>query len=127
MLLPVLETLDKLGGSGTKDEMDEITIDLMGLKPEQMAVEFPSDAQQKGSKVVHRLAWARTYLKKFGATDNSRRGVWTLEPPGRKYLEMPREEAATALRNADAEVRKQARLEKAASALSGTDAEDPDS
>jgi restriction system protein len=88
MLLPTLQALDHLGGSGTKDEIDQEVIRIMGLTDEQLAVEFPPEATQKGSKVIHRLAWARTYLKKFGAVDNSRRGVWTLEPPGRQYIEM---------------------------------------
>src|SRR5262249_54251918 len=54
-------------------------------------------------------AWTRTYLKKLGAIDNRRRGVWTMEPPGRKYLEMDPTEAATALRTAYAELRRQLR------------------
>jgi restriction system protein len=116
MLLPTLQALDKLGGSGNTDEVDQTTTDLMRLTREQLAVEYPPEARQKGPKVVHRLAWARTYLKKFGAVDNSRRGVWTLESLGRKFLEMDPTEASLSLRSADADVRRQARLQKIASA-----------
>jgi restriction system protein len=124
MLLPTLGALDRLGGSGTKDEVDNTALSLMRLTPDQLAVEFPPDARQKGSKVLHRLAWARSYLKKFGAVDNSRRGVWTLEAPGREYLKMNPEEAASALRSADADVRKHARLARIAAA-SEIDPDDP--
>jgi restriction system protein len=30
------------------------------------------------TEVAYRLAWARSYLKKFGLLDNSKRGVWSL-------------------------------------------------
>jgi restriction system protein len=116
MMLPTLQGLDKLGGSGTRDEIDEAVIALMGLTEEQLAVEFPADARQKGSKVIHRLAWARTYLKKVGAVDNSIRGVWTFEPHARIYLDMAPADAAVALRSADSAVRKEMRLARLASA-----------
>lgn len=127
MLLPTLIALDRLGGSGTKDEVDSAVAEIMELTPEQLAVEFPPDARQKGSKVAHRLAWARTYLKKFGAADNSRRGVWTLEAPGREYLNIRPEEAAARLRDADAEVRRQARLRRLEGETSSSDEESEDS
>lgn len=56
MMLPTLQAIDQLGGSGTKEEIDEAVTDLMSLTEEQMAVEFPPESVQKGSKVLHRLA-----------------------------------------------------------------------
>ena len=32
------------------------------------------------TEIEYRLAWARTYLKKYGLIENSSRGVWTLTP-----------------------------------------------
>jgi peptidoglycan/xylan/chitin deacetylase (PgdA/CDA1 family) len=116
MLLPTLEALDELGGSATRRQVDGKAIDLMELTPAQMAVEYPPGARQKGSKVVHRLAWARTHLKKLGAIDNRRRGVWTLEGPGRKYLRMDPTEATTALGAAHAEATKELRARRRACA-----------
>lgn len=115
MMLPTLEALEALGGSGTRDEIDDAVIAHMALTDDQLGIEFPPTATQKGSKVIHRLAWARTYLKKVGTVDNSRRAVWTLEPPARHYLDMDRVEAMTALRAADSEVRRQRRLQRVAS------------
>lgn len=109
MMLPTLEALEKLGGSGTRDEIDDAVIAHMGFTDEQLAVEFPPTAKQKGSKVIHRLSWARTYLKKIGTVDNSRRAVWTLEPRARHYLDMDPDEAAAALRSDDSETRKKMR------------------
>ncbi len=106
MLLPTLQALDELGGAATRGEVDSKTVEVMRLTSEQMAMVFPLDARQKGSKVVHRLAWARTYLKKFGAIDNSRVGVWTLEERGRTYLAMDPADAATTLRHAHAEAKR---------------------
>lgn len=117
MLYPTLQALDKLGGSGTKDEIDREAVRIMGLSDDQLAVEFPPEATQKGSKVIHRLAWARTYLKKFDAIDNSRRGVWTLEAAGRKYLELDPVEGTKTLRAADSEVRRQSRVRRVEAGL----------
>ncbi len=39
------------------------------------------------SEVEYRIAWARTFLKKVGAIDNSERGVWTLTSKGRDFTE----------------------------------------
>lgn len=105
LFIPTLRAIDEAGGSATKDEIDELAAELAELSPEQMAVEFPPDAKQKGSKVVHRLAWARTYLKKMGAVENSKRGVWTLSDLGKQYLVMPREDAIVSLREKDAAIR----------------------
>lgn len=33
------------------------------------------------TEVSYRLAWARSYLKKYGAVTNSSRGVWALSKP----------------------------------------------
>jgi restriction system protein len=124
MLLPILVALDRLGGSGTKDEIDGAVAEIMELTPEQLAVEFPPEATQRGSKVAHRLAWARTYLKKFGAADNSRRGIWTLESPGREYLAMPAAEATRRLREAGYEVRREQRLRRLEAGATLPDEED---
>jgi restriction system protein len=107
MLLPTLQAIDELGGSGTIDEIDSTVVKLMGLTDDQLAVEFPADAPSKGSKVIYRLGWSRSYLKKLGLVDNSVRGVWALEPAARRYLEAPPADAIQALRDADARLRRE--------------------
>jgi restriction system protein len=51
----------------------------MKLTEKQRAVEHGSGNR---TYFEYRLAWARSYLKKAGAIDNSDRGVWQLTPRG---------------------------------------------
>ena len=73
----------ELGGSGTIEEIDSKVAELAGLSDEQLEVLHNPD---KGSQteVEYRLAWTRTYLKKYGILENSSRGVWALTPKGRQ-------------------------------------------
>lgn len=116
VMLPTLQALEKLGGSGTKEEIDEAAVEVIGLSDAQLGVEFPPESTQKGSKVLHRLAWARSYLKKFGALNNSTRGVWTLEPPARQFLDAEKPVAVAMIRAADSEARRELRARRLASA-----------
>ncbi|MFC1936366.1 restriction endonuclease, partial [Chloroflexota bacterium] len=57
--------------------------ELMQLSDEQL--EILHDPERGGrSEFEYRLAWTRTYLKKFDLIENSTRGVWALTPTGRK-------------------------------------------
>ena len=74
MLLPTLEALQSLGGSASIQELNNSALDIMGL-PDDVR-DIPHSENGSLSEVAYRLAWARTYLKKFGLIDNSSRGVW---------------------------------------------------
>ncbi|SHG53299.1 restriction system protein [Salegentibacter echinorum] len=76
MMIPTLEALKLLGGSGSIDEINEKVYEVAGYDEEIM--EIPHDENGVQTKVEYRLAWARTYLKKYGLIDNSSRGVWAL-------------------------------------------------
>jgi restriction system protein len=105
LLYPTLQALDALGGSGTKDEVDSTVIARLDLSDDQLAVEYPPQATAKGSKVIHRLAWARSSMKLANGLDNSTRGVWSLNPVGRELLAGGDE----AVRAADSEMRRRLR------------------
>jgi restriction system protein len=77
---PVLDALRELGGSATNAELEEMVAKLMHL-PESI-VEIPHK-DTNTTEVGYRIAWARTYLKKYGVIENSQRGVWTLTAAGR--------------------------------------------
>ncbi len=47
-------------------------------------VEQPHPGRGNQTELEYRLAWARTYLKKYGMVENSARGVWALTPKGLK-------------------------------------------
>lgn len=84
MLWPTLQALIQMGGSGTVQEiMDRVT-----------SIEQYSEAQQKvihgdgpNTEISYRLHWARSYLKKVAALENSRRGVWAVTDYGRALTE----------------------------------------
>lgn len=75
-MIPLLQALKILGGSGTIDEIYEKVIELMGLSDEILDISHGESGNQ--SEVAYRLAWARTYLKKYGVLENSARGVWSI-------------------------------------------------
>lgn len=74
MMVPVLQALEALGGRADTAQLDATAIQLMGLAPEVCAVLHGGTSR---TEVSNRMAWARTYLKKYGLIDNARRGVWT--------------------------------------------------
>lgn len=80
MMNPLLEALHKLGGSGNIDEINEMTIELLNLPDE--VVDIPHGDNSARSEVEYRLAWTRTYLKKYGLLENSSRGVWAITKTG---------------------------------------------
>ena len=76
LMIPVLNALVSLGGSGTIEEINEKVYELEDFSEEVLQVSHKEDGSQ--SEIDYRLAWARTYLKKFGLLENSARGVWNL-------------------------------------------------
>lgn len=75
MLIPTLKALQALGGSANIDELNAWAIDIMQLPEQVCNVLHKEDGTL--TEVEYRLAWARTYLKKFGLIDNSSRAVWS--------------------------------------------------
>ena len=75
MMIPSLKALQTLGGSANIGELDLKAIDIMQLSEEMRNVLHKEDGTL--TEVEYRLAWARTYLKKYGLIENSSRGVWS--------------------------------------------------
>lgn len=76
LMLPTLKALKELGGSGTIEEINEKACEIEKFSDDVLSV--PHDQNGLQSEVDYRLAWARTYLKKYGLIENSARGVWAL-------------------------------------------------
>jgi restriction system protein len=76
VMIPVLKALINLGGSGTIEEINEKVYEMENFSEEVLQIPHKDDSSR--SEVDYRLAWARTYLKKFGLLENSARGVWNL-------------------------------------------------
>lgn len=77
LMNPLLQALSELGGSGSIDEIYEKVIEIEDISEEIASV--PHNPEKSNlTEVGYRLAWARTYLKKYGYLENSTRGVWAL-------------------------------------------------
>lgn len=87
LMNPTLKALKLLGGSGNIDEIHNKVVEILSLPSEQ--IEQLHDPQHGGqTELEYRLAWSRSYLKKFGVLENSSRGVWALTPTGREVNEV---------------------------------------
>jgi len=81
LMNPLIQALKQLGGSGTIEEIDRKVAQIAELSDAQLEVlHDPQKSSQ--TEVEYRLAWTRTYLKKYGVLENSSRGVWALTPKG---------------------------------------------
>jgi restriction system protein len=74
---PLLDALFALGGSGSIDEIYEKVLELEKINEDILSVSHNPEKSNQ-TEVAYRLAWARTYLKKYGFLENSSRGVWAL-------------------------------------------------
>ena len=86
LMIPTLNALETLGGSGNIEEIANTVIQALNL-PENITSQLLNPEKSSQTIVENRLGWARTYLKKCGLLDNSERGVWTLTQkfrPGQK-------------------------------------------
>jgi len=83
----LLAAMHELGGSGSIDEISAQVTESLDLPEEVLAI--PHDPEKSSlTEVEYQLAWARTYLKKYGILDNSSRGVWVIVPEKRDITEV---------------------------------------
>lgn len=77
-MIPVIQTLKDLGGSGLAGEVQEEIIEKYDIPQAEL------DAVNKngGSRIKNQIAWVRFYLKKANIIDSSKRGVWALTDIG---------------------------------------------
>jgi restriction system protein len=80
MLWPTLQALKQMDGSGNIQEIMDKVIEIEGYTEAQQSV---THGKGPGSEISYRLHWARTYLKKVSAIENSSRGVWSITDYGR--------------------------------------------
>jgi restriction system protein len=84
LMWPALRSLKALGGSASNDELLSKLIELESI-PENVASEMHADG--RCSELEYRLAWAKSYLKRVDAIDNSARGVWAITETGERMTE----------------------------------------
>ena len=79
MMNELFQAIKELGGSGSIKEINDKTIEILGLSPDVCEI-MHNDSNQ--TEVEYRLAWTRTYMKKVGILENSSRGIWSLTAIG---------------------------------------------
>ena len=97
---PLLRALEALGGSGSIKEIYDKVIELENFDEDIISV-LHDEEKSNQSEVAYRLAWARTYLKKFGILENSSRGIWSLSEKGKEAAEIDPVEVLRTIREAD--------------------------
>lgn len=88
LLEPTIRALQALGGSGTIQEICDKVCELEGYSEQQSVLH----KQGPRNEISYRLAWSRTYLKNYGAVENSGRGLWSLTEKGRSLQVIDKKE-----------------------------------
>lgn len=101
LMNPLLSALRVLGGSGSIAEIDDKVIELEGY-PDELVSELHDPGNSTRTQISYRLAWARTYLKKYGVLENSSRAVWALTPKAKTLSSVDPKEVVKAVRQLDA-------------------------
>jgi restriction system protein len=83
-VFPTLETVKARGGSATIEEIEDGVAELMQIKDDLLTIPHGDSGR---TEFQYNLAWVRTYLKKYGALDNSERGIWSITDRGESISE----------------------------------------
>lgn len=78
LIQPTLDALKQMGGSATNEEIRDTVIEKLKLPDDIINEMHPGSTVQ--TELEYQLAWARTYLKNYGAISNSGRSVWAITP-----------------------------------------------
>ena len=83
LIVPTIKALREMGGIATPSEIAKKVIEIENYSEEVQAEPQKGDGYR--TKLEYRLAWARTYMKKFlNAVEDKSRGQWTLTSEGLK-------------------------------------------
>ena len=81
LMWPTLKAIKALGGSASNAEIVQKVVEQEGFS-EEIQNKMHSDGPM--TALEYNMAWARTYLRKYGALENSERGVWSITNVGKK-------------------------------------------
>ena len=84
---PLLKALRSLGRSASIHELNDKVVEMMNFGNDALEVMHDPEIGND-TEIEYRLAWARTYLKKFGLITNSSRGVWSLTEKAEEFKEV---------------------------------------
>jgi len=100
LMNPLLRSLRALGGSGSVEEIYDKVVELQKL-PDDVLSQLHDPEKSNQTEVAYRLAWARTYLKKYGLLENSTRGVWALTAKAKETEEIDPQDVVRTVRSLD--------------------------
>jgi restriction system protein len=109
LMLVTVEALKAIGGSASIDELDETIVERESVTEEEQSLTMPNDSRPK---LRYYLAWARTFLKRGQALENSSRGVWALTSLGEKISS--RDETVEIHKKVNEEEKERSRLKRKA-------------
>jgi restriction system protein len=121
---PVLAALRVRGGSATIEEIEEGVAEVMKLGEDLLAVPHGSGPR---TQFQYELAWVRTYLKKVGAIQNSKVGIWSLTEIGEKMTDDEARQVFARVRADAYEARKAAASTLVGATTTEPEAEDAES
>jgi restriction system protein len=97
LMNPLVRALKALGGSGSIEEIYDKVIELERL-PDDVITQPHDPEKSNDTEVGYRLAWARSYLKKYGLLENSSRGIWSLTATAKQVKEVNPQEVVRVVR-----------------------------
>jgi len=100
LMSPMVKALQELGGSGSIEEIYDKVVELENYPADILAQ--PHDREHSNrTELAYRLAWARTYLKRYGILDNSARGIWSLNQKARELTTLDPQKVVQSVRALD--------------------------
>jgi len=98
LMNPLLQALHELGGSGSIEEISSRVSESLDLPEDVLSIAHDPEKSSQ-TELEYRLAWARTYLKRYGILDNSERGVWVIVPDKREIRTVNPQEVVKMVRD----------------------------
>ena len=81
--LPILRTLDALGGSAGNEEIEARIIEESGFSVADLEATY---AKSGALILPDKISWGRSYLKQAGLVLNEKRALWVITEEGRRAL-----------------------------------------
>jgi len=95
LMWPAICALKQMGGSASHHELLDKVIEIAKIPEDAQSVAHTTGRE---SRVGYNLRWAQSYLGKYGALENTSRGVWALTAKGRRLKESDIKEVVAAVR-----------------------------
>ena len=77
-MIPIMDSLRELGGSGKASEVVDLVIQKIGITDKELDVTTRTGVP----RIKNQIHWARMYLVYANLLDSSKRGVWSLTEKG---------------------------------------------